>query len=117
MAPGQDEKSAGLAICRIKMDAQSQQPSKRGCTWFGNDNAAARDTMPPVVVEQDRKDAILMNRHGPVRDGLLVEVGSIDWVGVRSQELSCEFSYSTRAQLVTEFRNRRQKMSSGKDDS
>jgi len=117
MASGQHEKSTGVAIGQVEMDAKCQQPSKRCLAGFGDSDAAWRDPMLPVAVQPNRQDAILMNRNGPVGDRLLVKVGGVDGESGGFQNSRREVGDSAARQLGTELGNREEQMSRGKDNA
>jgi len=117
MASGQNEKSAGVAIGQVEMDAKRQQPSKRRLAGFGDSDAARGDAMLPVAIQADRQHAILVNGNCPVGDSLLVKVGGIDGKSVGFQNSRREVGDFAGCQLGTEVGNREEQMSSGKDDA
>jgi hypothetical protein len=97
------------------MNADREQVSECGGARFGN-----RDTVRRAVFATDigdhRQDAILVHWNGPVCDGLLVEIGSVDRKSVSPEKPGSEGVNAGCLQLRTEVRNGRQKVASTKDE-
>jgi len=71
------EERASFSIGRIEVDADGEQACEHVSTRFGNGDAVCRAVLA-TRLGNDGQDAILVNRYGPVCDGLLVKIGGID---------------------------------------
>lgn len=68
-------------------------------------------------IGNDGQDAILVNRYGPVGDGLFVKIGSIDRESVPLEKRRSERVNPGRCQFRTKLGNRGQEVPSADDNA
>jgi hypothetical protein len=116
MAARQNEERTGVAICPVEMNANGQQTRERSAAWFRHSDAVRAAVLWTPIVGHGQ-DAILVNRHGPVCQALLIEIGRVDRESVGFQKPGRERINPGCFQLSTKLGNSGEEVASAKDDS